>query len=233
MIVDIRWNRSFALLAILLGGVAGMLTPSAAATSCPAGMEQVRLGSTVTCSPPSSGRPSSSIDPRAAAVMRGDASAAKMDPKLKSLEKGEWAFPKPTPDEARKFNVARGDFCGAVFMTTRGAVALKGPGGKYRGAMLTFIGPNLPKPGKFTKQKITLTQSPDPAASLQAFSYTDEKLGMGVIDVAVPTIDAALGSMADNQPFKLEIDGATVLEIAWNNGLMARDRLRSCVGGAN
>lgn len=202
-----------------------------AATNCPPGMEPVKLGSVATCSPPSSARTSSGIDPKAAEVMRGDGDTTKNNPKFKSLKQGEWSFPRLNAEEQRKHNLPKGDFCRAVFMTVDGAVVLGGPGGKYRGAMLSFIGPNLPKPKKHGKQKITLTQSPDPAATFQAFSYTDDRIGMGVIDVVVPTIEAALDSMVEKQPFKLEIDSRVVMEITWNNGLAARDRLRNCVNG--
>jgi hypothetical protein len=217
--------------AMLLFSVLAFGTEAHAAGNCPPGMEQVKLGSTVTCSPPASSRSNSGIDPKAVEAMKSDRASAALDPKFKSFVKGEWSFPRPTVDEQRKYNLPKGDYCGAAFMTVGGIVMLKGPGGKYRGAMLSFVGPNLPKPKKSVKQKITLTQAPDPAATIQAFSYTNDQIGMGVIDVVVPTIDAALGAMVDRQPFKLEIDGKVVLELSWHSGLMARDKLRNCVIG--
>jgi hypothetical protein len=216
--------------AILLFSGLAFGTEAHAVGNCPAGMEQVKLGSITTCSPPVSSRTSSGIDPKAIQAMKSDGDPSN-NPKFKSLVKGEWAFPRPTADELRKANAASGDFCSAVFMTVNGVVSLKGPGEPYRGAMLTFVGPDIPKPPKNVKRKITLTQAPDPAATFQAFNYTDSNIGLGVIAVVVPTIEAALDSMVDVQPFKLEIDGRVVMDVTWNNALMARDKLRSCVNG--
>lgn len=147
------------------------------------------------------------------------------DPKYKRYQEGFW-------DHFRaRQGAAAGEFCMAMFANLDGMVAISGPGGDYRGAMLTFWGPDVPKPRDMATVQVKLDQFDGPAQTVKAFNYTQPGIDSGVIAFAVPTIEAALDTMVDRQPFELSIKGKPVLKIEWHGGHAARDRLRACVKG--
>lgn len=185
---------------------------------CPPGMKQIQLGKTLSCVPGGEDNATPVLDE---AIRSRTADDLKNDPKFKPYIDGVWSYPKS----------AKGEFCFAFFATLGGAVSITGPAGAYRGAMLNFYGPKIPKPKVPGKQLVTLTQSPDPAATLHAFHHHHGRTDLGAISLPVPTVDAVLSSMVDVQPFKLEMNGEVVLELTWRDGLKAREVLRRCVGG--
>lgn len=147
------------------------------------------------------------------------------DPKFKRYREGFWdhfqasATPRP------------GQGCVAMFANLDGAVAVAGPGGEYTGAMLIFWGLDVPKPGNVATISVSLNQFDGPVQTAKALNYTLPGGHAGAIAFTVPTIDAALETMVDRQPFELSIQGKPMMKIEWHGGHAARDTLRSCVKG--
>lgn len=156
-----------------------------------------------------------------------DSARMSKDPRYAWVRNGKWEFFQDTHTKKP------GEFCAAMFINVHGAVRVSGPGDAYQGAMLTFWGPNIPKPAAVRTIRVSLTQSDDgQTQTVNAFNYTDRsyKYEYGVIALAVPTADALLSNMQDKLGFRLDVGGETVLDIGWHSGFMARDNLRRCIG---
>ncbi len=154
----------------------------------------------------------------------------KRDPEMGPIIRGKWDFFQDTND------AAPGEYCAALYMNMAGMVRLSGPGGNYRGALLTFWGPKIPQPEKVRWVSVTLKQvvNNDPNNSstqtVRAYNYTETRVkGVGAIALAVRSADVLLASMSELLDFKLEIDGKEVQAIGVHGGLSARDNLRQCV----
>ncbi|OYY74840.1 MAG: hypothetical protein B7Y40_02500 [Gammaproteobacteria bacterium 28-57-27] len=151
----------------------------------------------------------------------------KSDPKFKAAYEhyinGGWEY---FDDHAE---AAPGEDCAAFFWKGDGMVRLSGPGGDYKGALMTFWGASIPTPDKSQKVKVTLKQSGEAPQSVHAFNYKLPGDTFGSIVFAVPTIEALLDGMEDVASFNLEIDGTSVAKVEWHGGMAARDRLRKCV----
>ena len=154
----------------------------------------------------------------------------KRDPEMGPIIRGKWDFFQDTND------AAPGEYCAALYMNMAGLVRLSGPGGNYRGALLTFWGPNIPQPEKVRWVSVTLKQvvNNDPNNSstqtVRAYNYTETRIkGVGAVALAVPSADALLDNISDHLDFKLEIDGKEVQAIGMHSGLLARDNLRQCI----
>lgn len=198
--------------------IAALLLPNTAfaASACPAGMKEVRVGQAVSCVPE-------------AESMAAAREQLKSDPRFAEMLKGRWDFFQPEQAKA-------GEFCGAIFQNAEAMIWLMGPGGDYRGALLRFYGENIPKPAKpdktgMGKQKITLTQAPDPPQTLTVFNHAYAQFDFGVLSIPVPSLEALIGAITERQHFKIEVDGRTVFSSAWNDGLKARDALQQCAQG--
>jgi len=138
---------------------------------------------------------------------------------------GHWRL-FPTPQDQK-----RGEFCSAFFSRNGVMLTLSGPGGDYKGALLTFMSADIPKPDKMETVRVTLTQDDEPAVTTRAFNYSPPNMPFGAIAFAVPTMDAALSNMKDVQVFKVEMDGKPVAKINWHSGLAATKELRRCMNG--
>jgi hypothetical protein len=200
-------------------GVAAVPLASAtshAQDSCPSDMRALRVGSAVSCVPEDDN-----------VVQAKD--KLKSDPRFAALLKGRWDFIHPA--KARP-----GEFCGAVFQTQDAMIWLMGPGGEYQGALLRFYGMDIPKPTNtdkagMGKQRITLTQAPDPAQSLTVMNNAYKQFKFGVLSIPVPSMGALVGAIEDTQTFKIEIDGRVVFNSAWTDGARAREFLKKCAEG--
>lgn len=138
---------------------------------------------------------------------------------------GHWRlFPTPKGQKS-------GEFCSAFFSRNGVMLTLSGPGGDYKGALLTFMSADIPKPDKMEMVKVTLTQDDEPPITTQAFNYSPPNMPFGAISFAVPTMDAALSGMKDVQVLNVDLDGKPVAKINWHSGLAASRELRRCMDG--
>jgi hypothetical protein len=206
------------LLLTALLAIAGAESPSVAVAqgSCPSDMIEVQIGKAVSCVPEKEN-------------VTQAKSQLQNDPRFAEMLRGKWDYFHPAKAKA-------GEFCGAIFQTMDGMIWLMGPGGSYRGALLRFYGPNIPKPTKpdntgMAKQKITLTQAPDPPQTLTVLNNAYDQFSFGVLSIPVPNLDALIGAITDEQNFRIEIDGRVVFNQSWTKGLQARDALQKCANG--
>jgi hypothetical protein len=123
-----------------------------------------------------------------------------------------------------------GESCTAFWVRARGDIlSISGPASHYEGGMLTFWSERIPKPDEVTTVTVTLTQSGYPAQTVKALNFAVPGLHFGAIGLTVPSIEAAIGSMLDDERMRLTLDGKEVASVAWSSGHAARDRLRACV----
>lgn len=158
------------------------------------------------------------------------------DPTYLKYLSGSWKlFP-----TSRLEGVKSGSYCVASFFKASMdpeakdapvMINLSGPGGDYKGALLTFAAESIPRPKTIQTITVTLIQNNDPPATVKAFNYTMPNLPFGVIAFAVPTIDAALAGIEDVQNFDVKIDGKSVAKTMWHSGLKVKDEFRKCLNG--
>jgi hypothetical protein len=200
---------------IFVGLAAAALWPAwvSAQSSCPSDMKEVRIGKAISCIPE---------DDNVARAKE----QLKNDPKFAALLAGKWDL--IHPEKARA-----GEYCGAIFQNKDAMIWLTGPGGDYRGALMRFYGMDIPKPANpdktgMAKQKITLTQAPDPPQTLTVLNHAYKEFKFGVLSIPVPSLEALAGAIEETQNFKIEIDGRVVFNSAWNDGSKARKFLQQC-----
>jgi hypothetical protein len=142
--------------------------------------------------------------------------------------KGAWTFP-----DLAKRKAKPGEYCTVLFGSNRGLMGLFGPGGEYRGAMLVFWNDGLPRPAEQQIVTVGLGQNDDTKVqTVKAFSYTDPHGGLGAVALAVPSLQALLSTMEDQQRFRVLLDNKLVVDMGWHSGLTARDALKACVDQA-
>ena len=64
-----------------------------------------------------------------------------------------------------------------------------------------------------------------------ALNYSSPSHAFGSIALAVPSMDALLDNMVDDQRFVLHLDGKQIAKVQWHSGLAARSELRRCLDG--
>ena len=138
-------------------------------------------------------------------------------PSAPDAARGAWAFPPSA-------------YCAAAFTSPNGLVSITGPGPDEPGVFLTFWSTAIPRPRSPQQVRIRLQQTGDAAPqSVRAMNYDDRGLGLGGIIVAVPSTDALLDNMLDDHAFRMWVGNNEVVNLAWNNGLSARDHVRRCL----
>lgn len=148
--------------------------------------------------------------------------ALQKDPRYQTYLNGGWEFfqdvqqPKP------------GEYCAALYWKKDSMVRVSGPGGEYKGALLTFWGPDIPKPDKQETIKVALYQNDEAPQEVKAFNYVLPGYDYGAIAFAVPTLDALLSTMEDKIRFEIKVKGKSVARVDWHDGLIARDKLKEC-----
>ncbi|MEE3717220.1 hypothetical protein V2H45_10720 [Tumidithrix elongata RA019] len=146
------------------------------------------------------------------------------DPEYIRYLTGKWIFPSSK-------GAKNGEFCTAFFSRQGVILTLGGPGGDYKGASLTFMSADIPRPKKTEVVKVTLLQNDEPPITVNALNYSNPNHSFGSIVVALTAIDPVLTSMEDFQHFDLQIDGKSIAKIDWHSGLAARDELSKCLNG--
>lgn len=154
------------------------------------------------------------------------------DPRRIKVEQGFWQF------FQGKRNARPGETCTAVFWKGDQMISLSGPGGDYKGALLSFVAVQpkngFPRPDKADEPRqiqVSLQQGSDPPAQVKVFNRT---IGGGFSDelvFAVPTIDAAMAGMDDQLNFRIVYEGKAVFELAWHSAHAARQVLKRCLAG--
>jgi hypothetical protein len=126
-----------------------------------------------------------------------------------------------------------GEYCTAMFVREGMSVAILGPGGKYRGALMMFMpvldNPAFPTSSQSRVLQISLKQANDPVVTVGAFNFAVGAWEGPAIAFAVPTIEAALEGMEEKLDFHLAFEGKDIGSIEWHSGIAARDTLKNCL----
>lgn len=128
-----------------------------------------------------------------------------------------------------------GEFCSATFSSGKNFLSLKGPGGGYQAAMISFISQKIPAPDSTKKIRVSLKQGKEPEQIVEVLNYKEKNLqnNYGVVSFIVPSIELLLNNIEEIQDFEVSIDGKIVSKIRWYDGLVARDRLKECLNQSN
>ena len=149
------------------------------------------------------------------------------DPQYQKLRKGYWMF---SHDEK---NPRSGLECAAIFGSMSGAVQLSGPTAKHNGALLTFLGMDIPQPASPRKIRTTLTQNQDKPQEVGAINYTMSNGKWGAIVYALGGSEALVKELGEEEEsrFKVSIEGKEVISTFYKEGAKAREFLRQCMAG--
>lgn len=147
------------------------------------------------------------------------------DPRFERFANGGWDY-----YQSRQ-PAAPGEYCAATYLSRHGMITLTGVDQSWDGAMLIFVGEDIPKPDTFRTISATLKQTGEAPASVQVHNLAQvpQMHELGTLVFAVPSMTAALSGMTDELEFVIEIEGAEVFRMSWKEGLEARDQLRKCV----
>jgi hypothetical protein len=162
-----------------------------------------------------------------------------------ALLRGTWFFTRSNPED--KIQI-----CMADFMRRRGGIRLMHWDGDEPGTFLAFFGDNIQRVGKVKRIRVRLVQGGE-SQTVEVFqtNYPLSKY-MGMLMFRVPSTEALLNAIEDNQDFKIFMDqsdiemreglGRVLLkpkgqkgvehEIftpGWHTGHAARDALKACI----
>jgi hypothetical protein len=155
------------------------------------------------------------------AASRGE---VKESPELKRMKAGYWDFAKPAK------GVPRGSGCAATYFSLDGAVTIAGPSGDDQQASITFWGGKIPATKSPQRTPITLTQTGDPPATVQAYHFAMGGGKVNGVTFAVPGPTALVDGMLDEHMFAVSVKNKRWLKVTWRDGLKARKRLAKCLG---
>ena len=228
---------------ILAGGLFFGLVPvvpaDAAPAACPKGMRVSQDGKTCATDSASAASPTGSFDALANIMdktkqeinAKEAVAASKEDmfgsEEYKKMKDGHWQYFQASS------SAKRGEYCTAMFIKENMSVAILGPGGEYKGALMMFTSlvsnDTFPQSEQPRVIQVTLKQASDPAATVGVFNFNLGKWQTPVVTFAVPSIEAALQGMEDKLDFHLQYEGQDIGSIEWHSGLVARDELRKCL----
>jgi len=120
--------------------------------------------------------------------------------------------------------------CAALFAREGNFVLMFETGGEQGGALLVFVGRDVPAPRTPERIRITLRQNDDEQPQrVQAYNYRVPETELGAVALAVPSIEALIDNMLDTHSFALEVRGESIFALEWHSGVASRDALARCV----
>lgn len=151
--------------------------------------------------------------------------AVHADPRYRRYADGGWDY------YQSRSPAGPGEFCAATYLNRDGMITLTGVDSSWDGAMLMFVGANIPKPESFREISASLAQNGEAPATVRVYNYQrkPEMPEVGTLVFAVPAMEAALAGMSDELEFAISIEGREVFRMSWKDGLAARDELRKCL----
>jgi hypothetical protein len=157
---------------------------------------------------------------------RVDPSAAAGSPAEKpNRDAGSWTLPSTSATRSSP------NACIAIYQQRGQTVSIALLGGAKPSAQLLFSGPLVPKPSKSNQRvDVTLRQPGEAAQTVQA-GHSAQGASRGSLMLAVPSVQAALNSIEERNAFELTLNGAKVIDIAWEDGRTAKTALEKCWAG--
>ena len=160
-----------------------------------------------------------------AQILREKAELEK-NPEIQKLHKGYWAF------GSDKKNPRSGKECQAFFGSLTGSIQLSGPTATYDGAVMTFMGIDLPRPATPQQIRVDLYQDDAPVQNVSAISFVmPDSPTMGRLTFAMGSAKAMLNDMEDKYKVRVQFEGKEVVNTSYHSGNTARDFLRQCLAG--
>lgn len=143
-------------------------------------------------------------------------------PIQRALEDGTWDFAENAPDQSPHY-------CAASFLTLQGGVLLMTISGKDGGSVLGYFGGAIPGvKGEPETVTLSLTQSGQTQTVRALHTRFPLARSMGMYLFAVPSTDALLDAIEDEQDYTVVHKGETAISGQWQGGLKARHWLRAC-----
>lgn len=156
-------------------------------------------------------------------AVQAELAALQADPRYALFHDGGWEVFRS--DDPRR---RRGEGCTALYASPEGLVVIANPSG-FTGALLTFIGGDIPVPDAPALVPVTLMQTGmRQPTTVRAHTYRMPETDIGAITFAVPSMQAAVDGMFDVADFQLSMQGRTVMTLRWQGGQAAKDRLALC-----
>ncbi|MFT3810986.1 MAG: hypothetical protein QM698_13790 [Micropepsaceae bacterium] len=144
------------------------------------------------------------------------------DPKYQAFLNGEWLHTPPAK--------AGQEGCSVMFLRRGVGTIVLATGGMKDPAIFAFFSMDVPRPASLVETSATLSETGEQPATVRVFNATLPWMtDYGIVFFAVPSAEAALGGMVDQQGFGVAMDGRDVAAIEWTGGLAARDDLSACI----
>lgn len=141
--------------------------------------------------------------------------------------------PKPPQWYAKKNGKHPGKGCTITFASGDSAIGYLGPSDDWNEAFFLVSGPNVPAPSKAKSVKVTLSTDGEPDRTVTATHIGIDDEPNGLVIFLLPTIDAALDVMQNEEGVRVSMAGTQIFASAWTKGHEARDKMRACLAGQN
>ncbi|BBU63855.1 hypothetical protein MSC49_37900 (plasmid) [Methylosinus sp. C49] len=102
--------------------------------------------------------------------------------------------------------------------------------GEAKGTLLAFFGGAIPPTPEIRTETVSLTQSGEVQRVRASHASLPWSAKIGMIIFAVPSTQALLDSIEEQQDYSVELDGQEVIHGKWRSGATARRWLSNCVG---
>ena len=134
---------------------------------------------------------------------------------------GEWEF-----SEGKN-----GGPCAAIYSRKGEIVMMSGLGGKSKNGFLAFLSSNIPRPASPRIISVTLSQDNYKPQTVKAANHTLPltNSSLGVIELAIPNMEASLTGGKSTNRYELAMDGKSVVNIELQDGSGVADKLRQCL----
>ncbi len=142
-------------------------------------------------------------------------------PKYQAYMNGEWEFS----------DGKNGGSCAAIFSRKGEIVMMSGLGGKSKNGSLAFISSNIPRPASPKIVSVTLSQDNYKPQTVKAANHTLRltNTSLGVIELAIPNMEASLTGGKSTNRYDLAMDGKSVVNIELQDGSGVAEKLRKCL----
>ncbi len=142
-------------------------------------------------------------------------------PKYQAYMNGEWEF-----SEGKN-----GGSCAAIYSRKGEIVMISGLGGKSKNGSLAFLSSNIPRPASPKIVSVTLSQDNYKPQTVKAANHTLTltNTSLGVIELAIPNLEASLTGGKSTNRYDLAMDGKSVVNIELQDGSAVSDKLRKCL----
>lgn len=157
-----------------------------------------------------------------AIARKNEEEALRRDPVLRALKNGVWKFSKSNPGDPRQV-------CSAVFLKQAAGVMIMDWGGSSGGTSIGYFGGLIPPAQTIRRERVSLVQSGRTQTVVASHASLPWAADIGMILFAVPSTEALLGAMEDEQDFSVRMGGETLLTGKWHGGGAAKKWLSRCV----